>query len=250
MAFGRENETTSGVADPTTQPRRGDNRTQDNVANTAQVLHAMQENSTQMMATLQENTKVLNQLLLMFAQLIPSTSATVAAQQGLAPLSPVIAALQHTSQELQSSNPPVGNEGVIPRVEEPALVTVPVVNPPPRHNHEVGDAGIQPGGSSSSHAALQHVIHGTTTTAPVEAATSTPRGSFVTKDDLDVYLKEIQQKSSAGVLDLKLPYNQRIAVKPYPKDYVSPKFMLFNGKRKCQRAFAEIYRDAGGLWVG
>ena len=34
-----------------------------------------------------------------------------------------------------------------------------------------------------------------------------------------------------GVLDLKLPYNQRIAAKPYPKDYVSPKFMLFNGKK-------------------
>ena len=33
-----------------------------------------------------------------------------------------------------------------------------------------------------------------------------------------------------GVLDLKLPYNKRVAIKPYPKDYVSPKFILFNGK--------------------
>ena len=33
-----------------------------------------------------------------------------------------------------------------------------------------------------------------------------------------------------GVLDLKLPYNQYVAIKPYPKDYVSLKFMLFNGK--------------------
>ena len=33
-----------------------------------------------------------------------------------------------------------------------------------------------------------------------------------------------------GVLDLKLPYNQCIAIKPYPQDYVSLKFMLFNGK--------------------
>ena len=188
-----------------------------------------------MMATLQENTKVLNQFLSMFAQLIPSTSATVAAQQGLAPPSPVIAAPQHTSQALQSSNPPVGNEGVIPRVEESALVTLPAVIPPPRHNHGVGDAGIQPGGSSSSHAALQHVIHATTTATPVEAVTYTPRGLFVTKDDLDVYLKEIQQKSSARVLDLKLPYNQRIAAKPYPKDYVSPKFMLFNGKKESAK---------------
>ena len=65
----------------------------------------------------------------------------------------------------------------------------------------------------------------------VEATTSTQRDSFVTKEDLDAYLKEIQARSSAGVLDLKLPYDQRIAAKPYPKEYVSPKFMLFNGKK-------------------
>ena len=33
------------------------------------------------------------------------------------------------------------------------------------------------------------------------------------------------------MLELKLSYGQRIATKPYPKDYVSPKFMLFNGKK-------------------
>ena len=47
------------------------------------------------------------------------------------------------------------------------------------------------GGSSSSHVELQHVIYTTTTVAPIEAATSTPRGSFVMKDDFDAYLKEI-----------------------------------------------------------
>ena len=30
--------------------------------------------------------------------------------------------------------------------------------------------------------------------------------------------------------DLKLPYPARVAAKPYPKDYTSPKFKQFNGK--------------------
>ena len=87
----------------------------------------------------------------------------------------------------------------------------------PPGNSVLGTRNIetQPGASSSLLAAPQ-VITG---------------GSFVTKEDLDACLKEIQAKSIKGVMDLKLSYHQRIAAKPYPKDYVSPKFMMFNGKK-------------------
>ena len=40
-----------------------------------------------------------------------------------------------------------------------------------------------------------------------------------------------------GVLDLKLPYNQQVATKSYPKDYVSLKFMLFNGKKGSTKEY-------------
>ena len=63
----------------------------------------------------------------------------------------------------------------------------------------------------------------------------TQRDVYVTKEAFDTYLKEIQAKSSVGVLDLKLSYDQHIASKPYPKDYVSHKFMLFNGKRGSKK---------------
>ena len=62
------------------------------------------------------------------------------------------------------------------------------------------------------------MVHTTIITTPIETGTSTPGGSFLTKEDLDVYQKEIQRKSSVEVLDLKLLYNQRVATKPYPKD--------------------------------
>ena len=108
---------------------------------------------------------------------------------------------------------------------------------PNNSTSEIRNTGIQIGGPSSSHATPQianerPVMHVTPiVTAPVEATISAPRGSFVTKDDLNLYIKEIQNKSSMGVLDLKLLYNQQVATKPYPKDYASLKFMLFNGKK-------------------
>src|SRR5262249_5256716 len=86
----------------------------------------------------------------------------------------------------------------------------------------IGGPAVQPNATS---------LQTATPTTPAEVTTSTPKGAFVTKEDLDMYLKEIQAKSDVGVLDLKLPYNQRIAAKPHPQDYVSPKFMLFNGKK-------------------
>ncbi|OMO94091.1 reverse transcriptase [Corchorus capsularis] len=51
---------------------------------------------------------------------------------------------------------------------------------------------------------------------------------YVTKEELE---KIFQKKNVASSeFDLKLPYSKRVATKPYPKDYVSPKFKQFDGK--------------------
>ncbi|OMO98613.1 reverse transcriptase [Corchorus capsularis] len=51
---------------------------------------------------------------------------------------------------------------------------------------------------------------------------------YVTKEQLE---KIFQKKNVASSeFDLKLPYSKRVAMKPYPKDYVSPKFKQFDGK--------------------
>lgn len=66
---------------------------------------------------------------------------------------------------------------------------------------------------------------------PTVPTTFALRSCFVTKDDLKIYLKKIQSMSPGEVLVLKFSYHQCIAAKPYPKDYVSLKFMLFNAKK-------------------
>ena len=145
---------------------------------------------------------------------------------------PVVA--QHLASEARRIGTQLGGSSSSPVIPQVAMSGS--TGLPNNSTSGVRNTGIQIGGPSSSHVAPQianerSVMHVTpVVTAPVEATISAPRGSFVTKDDLDLYIKEIQNKSSMGVLDLKLPYNQRIAIKPYPKDYVSPKFMLFNGK--------------------
>ena len=114
--------------------------------------------------------------------------------------------------------------------------------PPTNSTLELRNTGVQIRGPSFSHAAP-------VVAAPVKVTTPVPRSSFVTKDDFDSFIKEIHNKSSMGVLDLKLPYNQRIAIKPYPKDYVSLKFMLFNGKNGSAKEhllkFIEVLRVHG-----
>ena len=49
--------------------------------------------------------------------------------------------------------------------------------------------------------------------------------------------------------DLKLPYPASIAAKPYPKDYISPKFKQFNGKtcdvHEHMMKFLETFGMAG-----
>ena len=59
MASGKESETNTGVADQTIKPSKRTNNTQGNLVDTTQMLHTMQENSIQMMNTIQENMKVL-----------------------------------------------------------------------------------------------------------------------------------------------------------------------------------------------
>ena len=198
-------------------------------------MRTLQENNAQVMQTIQENTRALNQFVTMLAQMIPATVATVAAQQGATSSNLVLAAQQQTSQAPQPTNPPAATEETTTRVDDPVHVSEPVVTQTPAL--EVRDTGVRFRGSSFSRVMPQSV---NATPVPqanpipntsVEATTSTQRDSFVTKEDLDAYLREIQARSSAGVLDLKLPYDQRIAAKPYPKEYVSPKFMLFNGKK-------------------
>ena len=82
--------------------------------------------------------------------------------------------------------------------------------PPSNSTPEVRNTEVQIRGPSFSHAAP-------VVAAPVEAITFVPRSSFVTKDDFDSFIKEIQNKSSMGVLDLKLPYNQRVAINHIPR---------------------------------
>ena len=209
--------------------------TQDDTADSTQLMRVLQESNAQVMRTMQENTRALNQFVAMFAQILPAMAAPAAAQTGATSSNPVLAAQQQPSQVPQSTNLPTASEETTTRVDEPVHVSEPVITQTPAN--EMRDMGVRFGGSAFSRAVPRSVTATPLTqvnfapAAPVEATTSAQRAPFVTKEDFDTYLKEIQAKSSAGVLDLKLPYDQRIADKPYPKDYVSPKFMLFNGKR-------------------
>ncbi|MBA0672365.1 hypothetical protein Goklo_024162 [Gossypium klotzschianum] len=53
---------------------------------------------------------------------------------------------------------------------------------------------------------------------------------YVTKEKLLRLLVEKNKSLRFSEFDLKLPYLVRVVVKPYPKDYTSPKFMKFNEK--------------------
>ncbi|MBA0590934.1 hypothetical protein Gorai_019623 [Gossypium raimondii] len=53
---------------------------------------------------------------------------------------------------------------------------------------------------------------------------------YVTKEKLLRLLVEKNKSLRFSEFDLKLPYLVRVAAKPYPKDYTSPKFMKFNEK--------------------
>lgn len=56
------------------------------------------------------------------------------------------------------------------------------------------------------------------------------QGTYLTIEDLKC-LEEKQGELPSSILDLKLPYPTHIVAKAYPKDYVSPRFKMFNGKR-------------------
>ena len=59
----------------------------------------------------------------------------------------------------------------------------------------------------------------------------TSSAAYVTKEDLESLLLSLRKGSGVScVQSLRLPYPTHIAVKPYPKDYTSPKFKQFNGK--------------------
>ena len=241
--------TNPNVTEETTTQLQDTNPTDDTT-------QAVVPTNAQMARELQEATKTMKDFMAMMAQFVPGMVASAAAQQGMSLTNPAIAAQQRTTQTLQQPNPPIASAEATHGCNQQTRTPGPVIA-----QHSASEArsnGTQPGGSSSSPIVQQAMMSGSAcpptnstlelrntgvqiggssfshvapiVTTPVEATTSAPRSSFVTKDDLDAFVKEIQNKSSMGVLDLKLPYNQRIAIKPYPKDYVSPKFMLFNGK--------------------
>ena len=109
------------------------------------------------------------------------------------------------------ANPPATTEETITRVEDPIHVSEPMLTETP--TLEVKDSRVRFSRSSFSHIMPQSMTItpntqvNATPAALIEATNSAQRGSFVTKEDLDTYLKEIQAKSSTGVLDLKLPYH-------------------------------------------
>ena len=73
--------------------------------------------------------------------------------------------------------------------------------------------------------------------------------TYVTKEELERLLQEKNRTSNFSEFDLKLPYPAKVAAKPYPKDYASPKFKLFDGKngdaREHLMKFVETLGVAG-----
>ncbi|XVF04715.1 hypothetical protein REPUB_Repub05bG0109100 [Reevesia pubescens] len=53
---------------------------------------------------------------------------------------------------------------------------------------------------------------------------------YVAKKELQKLLKQKKTSLNFSEFDLRLPYPANVVGKPYPKDYISPKFIQFNGK--------------------
>ncbi|EOY18919.1 H0502G05.11 protein [Theobroma cacao] len=64
---------------------------------------------------------------------------------------------------------------------------------------------------------------------------STSAQSFVIEKELKKLLDQKNKSLNFSKFDLKLPYPAKVATKPYPKDYISPKFKQFNGKTSDAR---------------
>ena len=77
---------------------------------------ALQENNVQVMCTIQENTRALNQFVAMFTQIVPTMAALAATQQDTTSSNPVPVPQQQTSQVPQPTNSPAPIEETTTRV--------------------------------------------------------------------------------------------------------------------------------------
>ena len=68
--------------------------------------------------------------------------------------------------------------------------------------------------------------------------------SYITKGKLHEVLKSEAERASKVVaaMHFQHPYPSQVT-KPYPKDYVKPKFRLFDGKKSSAREYVKSFID-------
>ena len=72
------------------------------------------------------------------------------------------------------------------------------------------------------------------TPTPITPSTSSATQSeFITKGELhNIFKVEIEKANKVVVaIDFQFPYPAHILAKPYPKDFINPRFRKFDGKR-------------------
>ena len=85
-----------------------------------------------------------------------------------------------------------------------------------------------------------------TPTSTTPGTSSVTQSEFITKGELHNLFKVEVEKANkvVAVVDFQHPYPTRVLAKPYPMDYIDPRFRKFDGKKqgKCQGACCRIFR--------